>query len=152
MKATTTWILIADGAHARLFANHGPGKGIEAVEGGVINGDHRPDSELVRDGLGRSFESSASAGGLRHAIEPKTDPHRELKRDFAKHLAEVLDRNYTDKAFDRLVIVAPPTALGDLRAALTSQVKPHVYAELDKDLVKIPTADLPQHLGAVMAV
>ena len=38
MKPTTTWILIADGAHARLFANHGPGKGIEAVQGGVING------------------------------------------------------------------------------------------------------------------
>ena len=56
MKPTTTWILIADGAHARLFANHGPGKGIEALE--AINGDHRPDSELVRDGLGRSFESS----------------------------------------------------------------------------------------------
>ena len=56
MKPTTTWILIADGAHARLFANHGPGKGIEAVQGGVINGDHRPDHELVRDGLGRTFE------------------------------------------------------------------------------------------------
>ena len=50
MKPTTTWILIADGAHARLFANHGPGKGIEALE--AINGDHRPDHELVRDGLG----------------------------------------------------------------------------------------------------
>jgi hypothetical protein len=50
MKPTTTWILIADGAHARLFANHGPGKGIEALE--AINGDHRPDSELVRGGLG----------------------------------------------------------------------------------------------------
>src|SRR5262245_26575071 len=132
MKPTTTWILIADGAHARIFANRGPGKGIEAVEGGVINGDHRPDHELVRDSAGRTFES---VGDTRHAIAPKTDPHRELKRDFAKHLAEVLDRNYADKAFDRLVIVAPPTALGDLRAALTAQEKPHVYAELDKDLV-----------------
>lgn len=149
MKPTTTWILIADGAHARIFANHGPGKGIEAIEGGVINGDHRPDHELVRDRAARTFES---VGDTRHAITPKTDPHRELKRDFAKHLAEVLDKNYSAKAFDRLVIVAPPTALGDLRAALTAQVKPHVYAELDKDLVKTPTAELPEHLGAVMAV
>jgi protein required for attachment to host cells len=149
MKPTTTWILIADGAHARLFVNRGPGRGIEAVEGGVINGDHRPDHELVRDSLGRSFES---VGDTRHAITPKTDPHRELKRDFAKHLAEILDQRYAEKAFDRLVIVAPPTALGDLRAALTPQVRPHVYAELDKDLVKTPTAELAQHLGAVIAV
>lgn len=147
MKPTTTWILIADGAHARLFANRGPGKGIEALE--AINGDHRPDHELVRDGLGRTFES---AGEMRHAIAPKTDPHRELKRDFAKELAEMLDRRLSEKAYDRLVIVAPPKALGDLRAALSPHVKPLVYAELDKDLVKTPTAELPSHLGAVMAI
>lgn len=149
MKPTTTWILIADGAHARLFANRGPGKGIEAVEGGVINGDHRPDSELVRDRLSRTFES---VGDTRHAIAPKTDPHRELKRDFAGQLADLLDRRLAEKAYDRLILVAPPKALGDLRAALSEQVKPHVYAELDKDLVKTPTAELPQHLGAVLAV
>lgn len=149
MKPTTTWILIADGAHARVFVNRGPGKGIEAVQGGVINGDHRPDSELYSDRAGRTFES---VGDTRHAITPKTDAHRELKRDFAKQLAEMLDRSFSEKAFDRLVVVAPPAALGDLRAALTAQVKPHVYAELDKDLVKTPTAELPQHLGAVLAV
>lgn len=147
MKPTTTWILIADGAHARLFANRGPGKGIEALE--AINGDHRPDSELVRDGLGRSFES---VGDTRHAITPRTDPHRELKRSFAAQLAEILDQRLAEKAFDRLVIVAPPKALGDLRAALSAHVKPLVYAELDKDLVKTPTAELPSHLGAVMAI
>jgi protein required for attachment to host cells len=152
MKPTTTWILIADGAHARLFSNSGPGKGIEAVEGGVINGDHRPDHELVRDGLGRSFESSGSAGDMRHAIEPRTDPHRELKRDFAKHLGKVLAQGLANKSYDRLVIVAPPTALGDLRHALSEPVKHAVYAELDKDLVKTPTAELPSHLGAVMAI
>jgi protein required for attachment to host cells len=149
MKPTITWILIADGAHARIFSNHGPGKGIEAVEGGVINGDHRPDHELVRDSAGRTFES---VGDSRHAITPKTDPHRELKRTFAEHLAELMDRNYAAKAFDRLVIVAPPKALGDLRAALSDHLKPHIYAELDKDLVKTPTAELPQHLGVVLAI
>jgi protein required for attachment to host cells len=152
MKPTTTWILIADGAHARLFSNSGPGKGIEAVEGGVMEGDHRPDSELVRDGLGRSFESSGSAGDMRHAIEPRTDPHRELKRDFAKHLGKVLAQGLANRSYDRLVIVAPPKALGDLRDALSEPVKHAVYAELDKDLVKTPTAELPSHLGSVMAI
>jgi protein required for attachment to host cells len=64
----------------------------------------------------------------------------------------MLDERLAEKAYDRLVIVAPPKALGDLRAALSEQVKPHVYAELDKDLVKTPTAELPQHLGAVMPI
>jgi len=150
MKATTTWILIADGAHARLFANLGPGKGIEAVQGGVMEGDHRPDHELVRDGLARTFESGAV--DMRHAIAPKQDPHRELKRTFASHLAAILDQRLAEKAYDRLVIVAPPSALGDLRAALSEHVKPLVCAELNKDLVKTPTAELPQHLAEVLAV
>jgi len=149
MKPTTTWIVIADGAHARLFANRGPGKGIEAVENGVINGDHRPDHELIRDKAGRSFES---VGDTRHAIEPRTDPHRELKKEFAKELVSLLDKRLSEHAFDRLILVAPPTALGDLRSALSDDLKPRVYAELDKDLVKIPTTELPKHLGAVLAV
>ncbi len=89
---------------------------------------------------------------MRHAIEPRTDPHRELKRTFAHELADMLDQRLTEKAYDRLVIVAPPKALGDLRAALSAHVKPLVYAELNKDLVKTPTAELPSHLGAVMAI
>ena len=151
MKPTTTWILIADGAHARLFANHGPGKGIEACwkpSTATIG----PTTSWCATGLGRTFESSGSAGEMRHAIEPRVDPHRELKRDFAKELAEMLDKRLSEKAYDRLVIVAPPKALGDLRAALSAHVKPLVYAELDKDLVKTPTAELPNHLGAVMAI
>lgn len=32
MKPTTTWILIADGARGRLFANRGPGKGLELLD------------------------------------------------------------------------------------------------------------------------
>jgi protein required for attachment to host cells len=149
MKPTITWILIADGARARLYSNSGPGKGIEAVPGGVIEGDHRPDHELVRDGLGRTFES---VGETRHAIQPRTDPHRELKRDFSKELAAMLDQRLAAKAFDRLVLVAPPSALGDLRAALPAHMKPHIYAELNKDLTKTPAAELPQHLAAVLAV
>ncbi|MDH4981126.1 host attachment protein [Hyphomicrobium sp. D-2] len=147
MKATTTWILIADGAHARLFANRGPGKGIEQIE--VINGDDRPDSELVRDKLGRTHES---VGVSRHAITPRVDPHRELKRAFAQHLGKVLDQGLSKDAYDRLVLVAPPAALGDLREVLSEPVKHKVYAELDKDLVKVPTKALPEHLGAVMPI
>jgi protein required for attachment to host cells len=149
MKPTTTWILIADGARARIFANRGPGKGIEAVEGGQFDADHRPDREIMSDKPGRTFES---VGVTRHAIEPRHDPHRELKRSFAERLAGMLDEQLAAKTFDRVVLVAPPTTLGDLRAALSTHVKAAVYAELDKDLTKTPTAELPQHLGAVLAV
>jgi protein required for attachment to host cells len=149
MKPTTTWILIADGARARVFANLGPGKGIEAVDGAAFDADHRSDHELASDKLGRTHES---VGVTRHAIEPHHDPHRELKRAFSERLAAMLDAKLGAKAYDRVVLVAPPTMLGDLRAALSDHVRAAVYAELDKDLTKTPIHELPKHLGAVMAV
>jgi protein required for attachment to host cells len=149
MKPTTTWILIADGARARIFANLGPGKGIEAVDGGTFEGDHRPDREIMSDKPGRSFES---VGDTRHAYESHHDPHRELKRTFSHELAALLDEKLAAKAYDRVVLVAPPATLGDLRSALSEPVRAVVYAELDKDLTKTPAAELPKHLGAVLAV
>ena len=149
MKPTRTWILIADGARARIFANHGPGKGIEPVDGGEIEGDHRPSREIERDKPYRSYES---VGPMRHPIEPRRDPHRELKREFAGRLVAMLDQRLAQKAYDRLILVAPPAALGDLRAALSAGVRARVYAELDKDLTKTPAGELPGHLAAVLAV
>jgi protein required for attachment to host cells len=148
MKPTTTWILIADGGRARLFANHGPGKGIEPLDA-TFKADHRSTHEIVGDRLGRTYESK---GDARHAIAAQTDPHRELKRKFAEHLAEVLDQQKKAHAFDRLIIVAPPVVLGDLRDALTAPVRGVIHGELHKDLTKTPYAELPDHLAAVMPV
>jgi protein required for attachment to host cells len=148
MKPVKTWILIADGAHGRLFENRGPGTGLEAINE-EFEADHRPDHEIVTDHLGRTFESAYSA---RHAIAPRHDPHRELKRDFAKSLAKLLDRRRQEHAFDRLIIVAPPKVLGDLRNALSESVRELVSAELDKDLTKTPVGDLPGHLVGMLAV
>jgi protein required for attachment to host cells len=148
MKPTTTWILIADGAHGRLFANHGPGRGLELLDD-ELDADHRATHDIVDAGLGRTYESM---GVGRHAITPRHDPHRELKRAFAVRLAKMLDQRRTEHAYDRLILVAPPTALGDLREALSDPVRRLVRAELDKDLTKVPVAELPSHLGAVVAV
>jgi protein required for attachment to host cells len=148
MKPTTTWILIADGARGRLFANRGPGKGLELLDEN-LDADHRATHDIVDDRLGRTYES---AGESRHAISPRHDPHRELKRDFAVRLAKMLDQRWMEHAYDRLVLVAPPSALGDLREALSDHVRGLVRAELDKDLTKTPVAELPGHLAAVLAV
>lgn len=149
MKPTKTWILIADGARARIFLNEGPGKGVTPVDGGTFEGDHEASREMLEDKPGRTFES---ANATRHAYEPRHDPHRELKRTFAAKLAAMLDQRLLERAYDRVILVAPPATLGDLRDALTDAVRAVLYAELDKDLTKTPQKEIPDHLGAVLAV
>ncbi len=148
MKPTTTWVLIADGARGRLFANHGPGKGLELLDES-LGADHRATHDIVDDRLGRTYEST---GAARHAIAARHDPHRELKRDFALRLVKMLDQRRMEHAYDGLILVAPPSVLGDLREALPDPVRSLVRAELDKDLTKTPVADLPGHLAAVLDV
>jgi protein required for attachment to host cells len=149
MKPTRTWVLIADGARARILENDGPGRGLEAVEGCVYSGEHGATHEIVSDRPGRAF---ASVGAQRSAMEARSDPHRELKKKFAHRLADVLAGKLQEKTYDRLVIVAAPSALGDLRAALDDQVRAAVAAEVAKDLTKTPDAEVADHLKDVLKV
>jgi protein required for attachment to host cells len=148
MKPTRTWVLIADGAQARILENDGPGKGLHAVDGCVFHGDHASTHEIVSDRTGRTH---SSVGPGRSAIEAHSDPHRELKKKFAHQLADVLASRLREKAYDRLVIVAAPSALGDLRAAMSEQVRAKVTGEVTKDLTKTPDGDVATHLKDVLA-
>ncbi len=149
MAKITTWVLVADGARARLFINQGAGTGLNPALGQEFIGTNLPRRDIVSDRPGRTFDS---AGEGRHAMEPPTDPKRHEKRVFAHELAQILDDGRKANAFDRLVIVAPPDALGDLRAAFGDELKRMIGGELNKDLTKVPTRELPDHLGSLLSV
>jgi protein required for attachment to host cells len=51
-----------------------------------------------------------------------------------------------------VVLIAPPQALGDLRACLSKGVQAKVSAELAKDLTHLAVHELPDRVGAVLAV
>lgn len=148
MKNTVTWVLIANGAQARVLENAGPGKGLKQVEG--LDWSIQPLSaqEIVTDKPGRSH---SSVGGGRSAMEPRTDPVEHRETEFVKSLAGMLDQQQQKGAFDRLVIAAAPIALGDIRKAMSPAVKKTVVAELNKDLTNLPTAQLDQHFDGIIA-
>jgi protein required for attachment to host cells len=149
MKPIVSWVLIADGARARILENRGPGKGLQPVEGMVFERDLPPSREILTDRPGRSFESQ---GAARHAIENTSDPHRELKRAFAKRLCQLLESKLKEGAFQRLVLVAPPVTMGDLRQSLPAQVQGAVVGEVVEDLTKVPNDRVPRHLEKVLAI
>jgi protein required for attachment to host cells len=149
MKPTRTWILIADGARARILLNTGPGHGLTPVDGLVFDGDHSATHTIVDDREGRTH---SSVGHGRSAIEAHSDPHRELKSKFAHRLAEVLDDGAENKTFDRLILVAAPVTLGDLRTMISKRVATLVIGEIPHDLTKTPNADVGSHLKDVLVV
>lgn len=149
MKATKTWILIADGARARVLENTGPGKGLSEVNGLEFSQEPLKNQDIVSDKPGRAF---SSAGYGRSGMEPPTDPADKREADFVAGLADVLDQKLQSGAFDRLIIAAAPQALGNLRKALSARVQEKVLAELAKDLTKIPNDGVHKHFEEVLAV
>lgn len=149
MRKTTTWILIADGARAHILENDGPGKGLAPAPVPPQETHLDADREVYADRPGRAQES---VGGARHAVERRVDWHRFEKAQFAGRLAELLDAAAGAKRFDRLVLVAPPRTLGDLRAALAPATRAKVDGEIDKDLTHLPDHELPAHLEGLLAL
>ena len=148
MKKSVTWILVADGARARILRTEGWGSGLSPVSA-EIEGDNRATRDIGADRPGRVHDR---AGQGRHAMEPRVDWHEFEKQLFAKRVADHLNRAAKQNAYDRLVLVAPPKALGGLRAALDKQTANRVIAELDKDLTHVSDHDLPGHLEKIMPV
>ena len=146
MKPLRTWALIADGARARIVENSGPAHGWTAVDGLVFQSDHSATHDLVSDRQGRSFSSH---GPGRSAIEAHSDPHRELKTRFAQRLADMLAHELEKASYTRLVIVASPVTLGDLREAISPQVRAKVVGEIAQDLTKIPNSEVGGHLASL---
>jgi protein required for attachment to host cells len=143
MKPIRTYILIADGARARLLLSEGRGKALTEVPGSDIRTDLKPDQELSSDRPGRVHES---ANVSRHAIE-REDLHRKEKERFAQSLAESLEKRFANREYERLVIAAAPETLGIIRSALSDKVRAVIMAEVAKDLTKIPNPQIRPHLG-----
>ena len=148
----TTWILIADGARARLLGQDRKSRTFKPTFEQEFFGIRAQSRELASDRPGRAFDSAGrgqvgdAASHGRHGMEPSTDPHRQAEYEFARELSEHLEKAANEHRFDRLVLVAAPRILGDLRALLPKTVQERTVAEVNKDLTKIPTRDLGKHL------
>jgi protein required for attachment to host cells len=149
----TTWILIADGARARLLEQERKSRHFNPTSEQEFFGSRAQSKEIASDDRGRSFDSAArgqpgdvGTGGHRHGMEPRTDPQRYAEYAFARDLSDHLEKAANEHRFDRLVLVAAPKALGDLRDLLPKTVHGKIVAEIDKDLTNVPTRDLGKHL------
>jgi protein required for attachment to host cells len=149
MKPTVTWILLADGAQAKVFAHSGPGTGLTPVEDLLFEEEPLKASEIMADKPGRSF---SSAGHGRSAMEYSSDPVAVRETRFVKSVAHALEKKYEQSAFGRLIIAAAPTALGDIRDAMGKNLKEAVVAEMPKDLTNLPTPQLEKHFRDVLVM
>ena len=139
----TTWILVAHRGGARLFENHGPGKGLQLLEDIPHPEGRLKNGEINADKPGRAIDSF----GHRHGVSQEHEATDQVSLKFAKQLCDKLGKARAGNRFGRLVLVAEPHMLGELRAKLDTSTSALVYASLDKNLANIETRDIPEYLG-----
>jgi protein required for attachment to host cells len=149
MRRDRTWIVVADGSHVAAMETAASDPKLRPVEDMFFATELPPTHEVVRDRIGRSFES---VGPARHGKDRRTDPHRELKRQFAKKVSAALRTRLANGRFEHLILIAPPVTLGDLRAAFPKPLRDRIRAELPQDLVKMPARKLRRHLREALPI
>lgn len=144
MNAGPTWIVVADGAHARLFEQVRPGAAVVERESFARRA---PAAAQSRDRLPRTHDRT---GPGRHAIEPHQTPHDAAERAFLDDVGKEIARYALARAFTRLVLWAPPKAMGELRQKLPRRLRTETGAVL-KDIVDRPQSEIIALLEAELS-
>lgn len=132
-------ILVADGRKSLFFRNEGDG---DAPNLSVVEKETHPNPahhEQASDLAGR-------ASGTRGSDMEEVDFHQQEEDRFAAETAEMLKERVLRHEFETLVIVAPPRTLGELRKHYHVEVERRIVAELPKDLVNTPVAEIEKIL------
>ena len=137
------WVLVADGEKALILRNEGDGAYPNLQVTRLIEQDNPATRDQGTDRPGR-FSDGPSVH--RSAVQ-ETDWHRLAEERFARDLADRLYKAAHAGRFDRLILVAPPRTLGELRDALHKEVRARVIAEIDKDLTNHPVHEIEKKVA-----
>ena len=141
-----TWVAIADGRKAILLENAGGRLNPDLRVLTVEEIENPPSREQGTSRAGRM--NDGRAGGVRKSAFEATDFHQLSEDRFVTRFAASLDKAAEAGAFERLVIAAPPSALGALRASLSDRVKARITLEIDSDLVNHPLREIENRIAA----
>ena len=125
-----TLVLVADGHKMLFLRNQGDAAKIDLRVEAHREQDNPPNRDQASDAPGRSF---ASVGSRRSAME-ESDFHQIAEDRFAAEAADLLRMRALSGDFERLVVVAPPSTLGELRKHYHKEVASRIIDEINKDL------------------
>ncbi len=142
-----TWILVADAARARIFSVR-PREGWHLEQSLEHAKSRAKGIDLMSDAAGSVRQSFR--GAKRPAMAPHTPPKDVEAEHFARELGGALLQGLDARAFQSLVVVAPPRMLGVLRRVMPHPVQRVMSVTIDADYTQVPDHELPSYLGAAV--
>lgn len=137
-----TWVLVADGEKALFLVNEGDQDLLDLRVRREEKQENPPDRDQSASRPGRQQQSVGSA----RSGYDDTDWHELAKERFADHLADMLYERAHKGRFDRIVLVAAPKVLAELRDKMHKEVASRVVGEVPKTLTNHPLDEIEKIL------
>lgn len=139
-----THVLIGDGKKAFILFNEGTAERPSLTVETILNHPDLPTRDLGAARPGRAFES---VGARRSSME-ETDWHQRAEDQFIHDvMVHLVDLDKREK-LRKLVLVAPPRAMAELRRVLPSSFASRIIAEITKDLTNHSVTAITELLQA----
>ena len=151
VNSPITWILVADTSRAQVYMRQRIEKFISPATAAYRNHfeeviAHAPVAVTGMKWVASSWPQYTKPKG---STDEPDDAQDEVRMYFAKEIAVHINRAKTKKLFDRLVLVAEPKMLEELKKCLNANVRKCIVAEMPKELAHYEAAVLTEHLGGV---
>ncbi len=132
-----TMVLVADGRKMLFFRNKGdaqyPNLEAELVE----QKDNPSHLDQASDKAGQASSTGTASGTM-----GENDYHELEEQRFAAEIADLLKRRALANDYEKLIVVAPPNALGEIRKHYYKEVKDRLVGEVAKDLTGHPVPEI----------
>lgn len=138
------WIFVGDGRKALFFRNEGNVNQVKLkTEQVFVNPEQGRTRELGADKPGRTGQRTT----LDRSAMDQTDWHDIAEDRFAAEISEVVQNLCRSGTIKKLILVAPPRTLADLRRNLPEHLYSTIVAEINKDLTKHPVDQIERLLN-----
>ena len=140
--ARQTWVVVADHSRASIFKNVGE---IGEISPALIRtaGKHAERThELGHDRPGRVHDGL----GLNKSATEPTDLHAAVELKFLRAVLDDLAKDVQSGQCPELVMIAPPTAMGEIRQHMPHGLASKVVAQVTKDYTHLGINELQKTL------
>jgi protein required for attachment to host cells len=138
------WVLIADGEKALFLKNEGDTKYPNLTVFRELQKENPPTRDQGSDRPGRFNDGP----NIHKSAVADTDWHRIAKERFADEIAERLYKFAHHGDFEKIILVAPPAVLGEMRKQFHKEVIDRIAAEVPKTLTNHPVPEIEKLLLA----
>ena len=138
------WVLVADGEKALFLKNEGDTKYPSLTVVRELQEENPPTRLQGSDRPGRFNDGP----NVHKSAVADTDWHRIAKERFAEEIAARLYKLAHHGDFKKIILVAPPVVLGEIRKQLHKEVSDRIVAEVPKTLTNHPVYEIEKLLMA----